>query len=382
MPLVPVLVPFIQSKGLSMQDVFILQGVFAGAVVVMEMPAGYLADFFGRRFCLLLGGLFYGIGSSLLLFVDGFWTLVLFEVALGIGSSLVSGADLALLYDSELASNRSLTRQRQVVSWQYAVRTLAGAASGVVCTVLLWRGSLDLVVAVQAVLGWLPLLLAWSLAEPPVSRLSGTSHRQNWSRILRYLFASDRLLRLTFLALCLWTLVPYYAVWLLPRLWQLQDIELTHFGYLWAALYLVGAVAGRWAHRLEARLGVVPTLVCIGLGPVLAWLLLGMAGTMVGLIAACGLFALRGLGNVILVDALNHRLPGEFRATINSLASVGFCALFMLTGPFLGRALDLWGMAAVTWVLAGVSAFVFLCLMLPLIVAAGGMPPTQARSAG
>ena len=64
------------------------------AVLVMELPSGYLADRLGRVTVLRLGALFWSSSWLLLLGVND-----LFEIFTGLGSSLLSGADLALLYD-------------------------------------------------------------------------------------------------------------------------------------------------------------------------------------------------------------------------------------------------------------------------------------------
>ena len=70
-------------------------------------------------------------------------------------------------------------------------------------------------------------------------------------RILRYLATHSTVLRLVFLALSVWSLTTFYAVWLLQKLWQTQGVELAHFGWLWGGLTLLAAFAGRWAHRFE-----------------------------------------------------------------------------------------------------------------------------------
>ena len=97
-----------------------------------------MADLFGRRRVLLVGALFCGLGHSLLLIAEGFWTLALYELLLGISFSLTSGSDLALLYDSELALGASAERQRRVVGKIYSLGTLSGALSGAVCFDIAW----------------------------------------------------------------------------------------------------------------------------------------------------------------------------------------------------------------------------------------------------
>ena len=252
--IMPIAVPFFQSKGLSMQEVFSLQALFGLVVLITEVPSGYVADLIGRRQTLIIGAVFAGIGQSLLVFADGFWTLAMFELALGISHSLISGADIALLYDTELALGRGEQAQRQVVGRLFSFRTFSEAAAAVCCSLLLLV-SMEAVVVVQALVGWLPLLFALTLVEPPVKRLDDRSHRDNMLRICRYLLNGSRLLRLTVLALCIWSLTTFYAVWLLQKLWELQGIGLEHFGYLWAVLCVTAAVSGRYAHAIEARLG-------------------------------------------------------------------------------------------------------------------------------
>ena len=95
--IMPIAVPFFQSKGLSMQEVLSLQALFGLVVLLSEVPSGYVADIIGRKQTLVAGAVFCGIGHSLLITADGFWTLALFELALGIGHSLVSGADIGAL---------------------------------------------------------------------------------------------------------------------------------------------------------------------------------------------------------------------------------------------------------------------------------------------
>jgi MFS family permease len=367
--IMPVAVPFFQSKGLSMQEVFSLQALFALVVLLAEVPSGYVADIFGRKRTLIVGAAFCGLGHTLLLGADGFWTLALFEISLGIGSSLISGADIALLYDTEVALGRGERQQRQVVGRLYSMRTFSEAGAGVVCSVvLLW--SMDLAVYVQALIGWLPLVFAFALVEPPGERMECSGHLVNMARICRYLVSHSAVLRLTFLALCIWALTTFYAVWLLQKIWEAQGLGLIHFGYLWGFLSLVAALAGRWAYRAEEMLGTTGVLVFIGLAPAAGYLCLDLFGVVGSVLAGLTFWISRGLGMVILRDALNRRIPGEFRATANSLASFGFRGAFVLTGPLVGYAFDLWGMSVTLSLLALATLVIFAGLVLPLVAAA------------
>ncbi len=376
----PIAVPYFQSKGLSMADVFTLQAFFGLVVLISEVPSGYIADIVGRKSTLVIGAAIAGVGHSLLLFADGFWGLVMFELALGIAHSLISGADIAILYDTELAMGRGEQAQRQIVGRLYSFRTVSESIAAFLCTLLLLH-SMDLVIWVQAAAGWIPLALALLLVEPPGERLKSDDHLGNMVEICQALLTRSRLLRLIVLALCIWSLTTFYAVWLLQKLWDLQGVPLAHFGYLWAVLCLVAAVSGRYADAVERRFGATPVLVFIGLAPAVGYLGLDGLGVIGAYFAALSFFIARGFGMVVLRNALNSRIPSEFRATANSLTSFGFRGVFVLTGPVVGYSFDLWGMGITLQALAIVTLVIFVALILPLIHAARNQP-SEVEPAG
>jgi MFS family permease len=181
MVVMPIAVPFFQSRGLTMQEIFSLQALFALVVLVAEVPSGYLADLVGRKLTLVIGAVAAGIGNTLLVFADTFWGLAAYEVALAIAFSLISGSDIAMLYDTEVALARGAgdgAESRSVVGRLYSVRTLSEALAAVSCSVLLLWWSMDVVVLVQAVVGW--LRCGWWSRRVNASRaraISATSSR-------------------------------------------------------------------------------------------------------------------------------------------------------------------------------------------------------------
>jgi len=367
--IMPVAVPFFQSKGLSMQEVFSLQAIFGLVVLITEVPSGYFADVLGRKQTLIVGAVIAGIGQSLLLVAEGFWTLALFEICLAVSHSLISGADLALLYDTELALGRSEEEQRQVVGKLYSARTFSESLAGVMCTLVLLYAGLQELVYVQVLVAWVPVLLVLRIVEPPGKRLEANAHGQNMLEILRYMATHSAVLRLVFLTLSIWSLTTFYAVWLLQKLWEIQGIELAHFGWLWGALTLLAAFAGRWAHRLEDWVGARGVLLFMGISPAVGYAGMEWFGVVGGLVASTTFFLARGFGLVLLRDALNKRVPSEFRATANSLASFGFRAAFVLSGPVVGYAYDLWGMNTTLMMLVVLTLVIFIGLIVPLIAA-------------
>ena len=364
--LMPIIVLFFESRGLTLPEIFLLQAWFAAVVLVMEAPSGYLADLLGRKRIIVAGTFFIGVGQSILLFAEGFWQLALFESCLGLGLSLVSGSDLALLYDTELALHEDAHRKRKAVRRLFTTQNVSEALAAVTCSVLLlW--SMEAAVYAQVAGGWIAFLLTFGLVEPPVTRLARDSHLQNIRAVLRHLLLNGPVLRLTFLALSVWALTTMFAIWLLQKHWQQLGIGIIHFGYLWGVLTFISAVAGRYALSLEDRLGSTAMLLIVGIGPVLGYIGLGALGAVGGVLVSVVFFACRGFGHVVLSDALNKRVSSEFRATANSFANLGFRAAFALTAPLVAGALNLWGLETTFLLLAGMSLLIFATLVVPLI---------------
>ena len=364
--IIPVIVPFFATKGLSLADVFVLQAIFAGAVVVFEVPSGYFADIVGRRNALIIGSFLHGLGFTLLCFVDSFAGLVIFEVTVGIGVSLLSGSDLSLLYDSQLALNLSpRDKVRGVARQRLAMASAEGIAALLAAVLVLW--SFDLVVIVNAVIAWIPLLIACQLAEAPYKRMSLSQPVANFRRILVHLFYQDELLRLTTLAVTFYGLSTFYVVWLIQPYWESLGIPLAMFGVLWAAKNFTIAVTARFAAPLEERFGAAPVLAVMALLPVLGYLGMAIDGGLIGVVLAFSFYISRGLHQVILTDAFNSRVPSEFRATANSLTGFLFRGAFIVTGPLVGWLHAGFGMSTTLLVLGAASLALFLVLMLPLL---------------
>ena len=378
MVIVPVLVPFFMSKGLSLADIFYLQAVFATTIVLLEAPAGYFADVFGRRTAMLIGSLIHGLGYLLLNFSDDFASLIVFEITVGIAASLLSGADIALLYDSQKAlDEHSQNEHSKGIANLGFIKSSAEAIAALLGGLLaLW--SFELMVLIQSMAAWMCLLLATRIVEAPSNNPAVSGARIQLGSILRHLFKSDPILRHVVLAIPLYNLATFHVAWLVQPYWESMGISLAMFGALWCAQSLVVAFANKFGFAVERRHGAIFTLALIGALPIIghfgmAWLQ-GWPGIVIGLL----LFAGRGLNQVILVNALNRRVPSEFRATANSFTSFLFRLAFITTGPLVGYIAETQGLQTALTLLGLSSIALFVLVMLPLIQSVKSLPQRVA----
>lgn len=339
MVITAIYVPLLQGYGLSMSEVMQTQALFALTIAFCEVPSGYLADLWGRKRAILSGAILCSIGFGMLFFARTFWEFMAYELILGVGISLNSGADLALLYDTQSHLNRNESNQScsQHIAKLISLEGLAGAVAAILASLLtLW--SLQLVVLVQAIIGLAPVLIAVTLIEAP-RHISVNGHRDNAQQIKSVITNKPLVLSIA-LAIIAFNLAAIYGFWLYQKFWESRGIPLTYFGYLWASHCIIRGLAARFANQVEMFLGSQKTLMMIALLN-----LFGLAGMVLcpgltGVFVAFVLPVARGLSSVILADGLNKRLDGEFRATVNSIVSLGFRGIFIVTGPFLGVLVD------------------------------------------
>jgi predicted MFS family arabinose efflux permease len=107
---VPVWIIFLQDeRGLSLTQVGLMEAVFWVSMMLFEVPTGAIADRWGRRTSLALGGFLFTCGTILFVLADGFAGLAISYVIMAISMTLYSGSGHALLFDTL----RTLGRTRE-----------------------------------------------------------------------------------------------------------------------------------------------------------------------------------------------------------------------------------------------------------------------------
>lgn len=102
----PIFTVLFLDMGLTLEQFFLLNAVWAVAIVLLEVPSGAFADTFGRRNLIVLAGCCMVVEILILCFVpigDNtiiFWALLINRVISGGAEAFASGADEALAFDT------------------------------------------------------------------------------------------------------------------------------------------------------------------------------------------------------------------------------------------------------------------------------------------
>lgn len=364
---IPIFIPYLNKFSISMSQIFILQVAFGVTVGIFEVPSGYFCDLFGRKITILIGSFFYGLSFSFFYFSNSFQDFIFFEILMGIAFSMVSGADISLLYDwLQYKEDKRDEITKAIANMQFfhvSSESLASILGGVL---VLW--SFRHVALVQLFTAWFPFLVALFLKEPPFKKMEQKDHLNNIKKVFIHIFKNNRLLRLIFVNLVIWGLSTFVAVWIFQKYWLDNQIAIYYFGILWAIYNLIVGFTGKQVPALEKKYGSPTLLVLLGILPILGYfgmsVLVGWAGVFAGLCFQLS----RGITQVLLKDALNWRTASEMRATVNSISSLFFRIGFAIIGPITGYCIDRWGTELTLFGLGALFLILFITVLIPLIV--------------
>jgi len=365
MIVIAVWVPYLATQGIGMRQFMELQAVFAIVILSGEVPSGLLSDLWGRKKTLLLGSTLKAVSFSLLPLWSSYEGFLFYHLTMGIALSMISGGDIALLYDSYLAADGEKSRGAGLLgNAKLAAQTgtaVSALLGGAVVTLsyghLLWA---------NAILSWIPVLLVLCITEPPACFERPKKWAQGFKEVLSATLVQDTVTRLVFLNLVVGGSGALVMFWVNQEYWQETGVPLAWFGVLLAGYNLIDGFAARSAVLGVTRYGRRPLLAAVGLLPIIAYFgmasFLGWGGILFGCLFKVG----RGLGEVLFLGSLNERISSAFRATLISLAQMGIRASFCLLGPLVGYGIDAWGLPFVLSALGILFSIAFVYLLLPL----------------
>lgn len=336
LPIAPVLILFYTDNGLNPTQIFTIQAAFHLAVLLLEVPSGYLADVIGRKKTLLFGSVFFPLGLVLYATGSSFAAFICAEVVLAVSVSMRSGCDSALLFDSLRQLDREGEYKRFEGKCQLYARTgtaVSSVAGGLLASVFL---RLPFLVNFATALFMPPLALA--LAEPEREQRRSKNPLLDILRICRHCMREAHI-RPVVLFCGLVMAGNLTGLWAYFLLYQDLGIGVGWFGILFAVFQLAGALGGSRAHVFSERFGAKTALLLVLFTP-LIFVMLGLFPT-VWLLPLVPLNALLwNLAYPVLLERLNLAVSSDVRATVLSLAGMAGSVTFIVISPLFGRLVD------------------------------------------
>lgn len=344
---------YLASRGLSLLEIGLLEGIFHTASLIMETPTGAIADLFGRKTSRLIGCVLAVLSAALMVLSDGFEMFAVSFIVSALSYNFESGAGDALVYDSLLLDGREeaymkIAGRTEVVFQTAGIAALAlGGLLGNVQYEFAYYAAMVLAVAA---------LLTGTLMKEPVmgerKQREGmlTALKRQYIDSFAALRGSARLKYLLFI-------IPVFSssvtlsFYYLQIAWENEQISTAGIG-LYLAISSIAAAAGAYfAHRIEKKLGERGILA--GAPLLLALMIFLLRFTHLALIPFCIISVIETVIFVSTRSYINRIIPSTQRATILSLESTLFSLVMILTFPLFGAISDHLGIADTFMLLGG-----------------------------
>lgn len=363
--ILPVILPFYREElGLTFHDFLIGESLFAAAVIFWDVPAGYLADKWGRKKTLILGAGLMAVSYTLLLMATGFWSALFAQGAIGVAYATVSGANSALLYDSLLSVGRE-SEYRKREGFRFALQLYSCA---IACIVGGYLYTIDhhLPLIVEIFFITCGCISACFFIEPPRHKVQSVHHPLKDIRdTLVYVLHGHREIAQLVLLMVIVFSTTKICMWGIQAYAEELKISEVYNGWIISAVMLCGGLSGHFGHKILPNLRGAMALQSLVIFLVAILLIAGFSISFVGIVAL-GLEAfVYGFGMPRATETINNLVDSSRRATVLSTANLASALGFVPLSQVFGAVTDYAGIssalisyAAILLVLLGVTKII------------------------
>lgn len=317
--ILPQYVIFWQERGVEGAEPSFLEGAFAVIFALASVPAGMVADKFGRKRVLMFGSLFEAIGFAQYYFNYGVIDFLISEALIGIGMAAVMCSAQALLVESISAAGGTeqdeLRMTARMKIYSYSTFILGAPLGG-------WLGTISselpfLIASLGPLIGFCLAIFITETASQESEEKARFGFKEMFA--LRHrLVAGDILSGLMILSTVFGGLLATGQVLLQPHYKSLGHTAFS-LGLLMALGQVILIWVTSWISKIEgaASSPQIRALAFCGLG--LGYLLIALIPS--PLVVVCGWLVIfsRAFAETVLSAAISAQVNSEERATILGL---------------------------------------------------------------
>jgi len=351
--------------GFSDTESFQLKAFYSIAIVIFEIPSGYVADVIGRKKTLIIGSILGTLGFVVYATTSGYYYFLVAEMILGIGQSFVSGADSALLYDSLKSMNRDNEyikyEGRNFTVGNYA-EAIAGLLGGTLAAI-----HMRLPFVLQSGIAFMAVPASILLVEPVLSVTRKKPGFKDILNVVWYATVKNSKLRYNLIYSSILGTATLTMAWIYQL--YLSNIGFTSYyiGATHTVLNLIVGTTTLFAYKIEAKLKPQLTIWLTSIVITGSFVISGFVESAWVLLVLAVFYFSRGIATPVLKDYINRITSSDIRATVLSIRSLLIRALFAVIAPFVGYLSDTYNRAVsmkiigiVFTILVGSSIFLFL----------------------
>lgn len=330
---------FLYSRGFSIFEIALFEGVFHVTSLLLEIPTGAVADMFGRKTSRILGVLSYFVYIFIIISANSFGLVALGFAICALSYVFESGAAEAIIYDTLIELEQE-DKFMKFMGTKELIFQLSGFAAMLVGgTIALIGYEMNFYVTGGFFL--VALIMILSMKEVPIHKKEVLSIKEQVKKqfviSFKTVFQNKRLFLLIIVG-ALMTAPTTTVFFFYQNYFDLNGVPI-YLITIYIGLHSgASAIGGVFASRLEKRFGekkilyVVPLIISISF-----WLILIPQITLVPFII---LGIMDSLFYIVLVDYMNRMVSSEVRATVLSVFGMMFSVVMIVIFTIVGYVID------------------------------------------
>lgn len=363
----PIISLFYIDKGLSANDVLLIQGIFALFIFFAEVPTGYIGDIFCRKKVLSIAFLFAILRNIIWVLSNGFWSILIGQLFLGVAVALISGTMDAYLYDllKKQGKENSFMKQKGAL---FSQSNIAAAFSAILGGVVFKYGGTNAPAILNIICLTLGFLLIQKLPGVPEAKRKLNKSKSKLSDIFDIVKYTSKHPEIRMLIIISAIIGSLYGIlfWSLQPLMVKSMVPVIGFGLFIGTERIFKSIIGHNSHHLYKKFKTKGSTIIVALS-LLTALLFSIVNLSIEnqyitylLILLYILFiSTQASLKVIMSGVINKYLKPTERATILSIKEMIFrisAAISLISSKFL---IDVIGMKHAFMVIA-----ILFCLIL------------------
>ena len=306
----PVAYLLFKDLGMNQFQIGLTQFVFAVTLILFEVPTGYFADRVSRKISNASGDLFAGLAVLVYFFAGNFGHVLIAEILFGIGLSLTSGADSALLKaHAEKRGLPYLTLASRMQSINFVTAGLGAIVGG-----LMGAHNIRWPFLAQAVVFFIAALLALRIRNAGEMRTTTVHPLKDIARIVKYCVRGHPKLawRMALGASLMGSTMM--MVWFMTPTWLAAGIDIKFHGLLFAIVSVVAIGGSEFVARGKKMHVATPFLLAA-----IAYVALGAKISMATVFLYLMTSFARGINTARVKPYIQEVVPEDIQATALSV---------------------------------------------------------------
>ena len=326
--------------------------VFWIASLLVAVPAGALADRYGRKRAIVIGVGIWMVGIVLFGFADNFLAFAIANSVWAFGAGFLWGAQSAYLYDTLVevhAEARYPSVSSRSASYSFLGTALACILGGVMVAT---TDRLDLPLILYAIPGLGALVLGMTFTEPSIGR---TPEKNLFAQVLSgaRTTAANRQIILIIVFQVLVGFVTYMMGFFRPKFMdQVVQGDFLLMGFVYAGFFCIAAASGRSVDRLLKRFGESGGLILVYLLVFPPFILIYLVAQGffapdvalgLGILTQVPDYVFWGIESPLITTIINRRVASNDRATVLAINSFFTTLVIAIAEPGVGQVATSYG---------------------------------------